>query len=372
MKKQKTCPLRVVIAGGGTGGHLFPGIAIAEEFLRRNSATAILFIISGNPFEISILSKKKYAWRRIESEGIKGRGLVRQLTAAAKIPQGILSSLKILKKFRPDLVVGIGSYSSGPVVAGAWLLRIPVALCEQNVLAGITNRLLSHFADRIYVSFKNTCLGCADKKIYFTGNPVRREILEYTARNKPAAKTQNQKFTVMITGGSQGAHSINLIVADALDHITNKTEFDFIHQTGSNDNKMMQTLYEKHGMHYKVKSFFNDMPEKFNDADLVICRSGATTVAELTAMGKAALFIPYPFAADNHQELNALALVEVGAAEMMLQEKLDGKLLAEKIEYFASNPEILKSMAARAKQIGQADAAEKIVNDSYRLAENVS
>ncbi len=370
MKKQKTYPLRVVIAGGGTGGHLFPGIAIAEEFLRRNPATAILFIISGNPFEISTLSKKKYTWRRIESEGIKGRGLARQLAAAAKIPQGILSSLKILKNFKPDLVVGIGSYSSGPVVAGAWLLRIPVALCEQNVLAGITNRLLSHFADRIYVSFRNTCLGCADKKIYFTGNPVRREILEYTSGNKPDRK--NRKFTVMITGGSQGAHSINLIVADALDHIKNKTEYNFIHQTGSNDNKMMQTLYEKHGIHCKVESFFTDMPKQFNDADIVICRSGATTVAELTAMGKAALFIPYPFAADNHQELNALALVEVGAAEMMLQEKLDGKLLAKKIEYFASNPEVLKNMAARAKQIGQAYAAEKIVNDSYRLAGNVS
>jgi len=368
---------RIVFAGGGTGGHLFPGIAIAEEFLRRDSGSVILFIISGNPFEISVLSEKKYAYTCIESQGIKGRGLLKQIAAVAKTPQGILSSLKILKKSRPDIVVGVGSYSSGPVVAGAWLLGITTVLCEQNILPGITNRFLSYFAEKIYVSFKDTTLGCSKKKIYCTGNPVRMEIFDYALKNKSVQKkneTRKDKrpFTVMITGGSQGAHSINLAVADALDHIKNKDKFNFIHQTGTEDEEMMQAIYKSHNIRCTIKSFFNDMPVQFNKSDLVICRSGATTVAELAVMGKGTLFIPYPFAADNHQVLNALSLTKAGAAEMILQDELDGKLLAEKIDYFASHPEYLETMAARAKKIGRPDAVKKIVDDCYRLIENVS
>ena len=380
MKNRTTYSPRIVIAGGGTGGHLFPGIAIAEEFLSRDPGALILFIISGNPFEISVLSEKKYAYTCIKSQGIKGRGLLKQIAAVAKIPQGILSSLKILKRFRPDIVVGVGSYSSGPVVAGAWLLGITTVLCEQNILPGITNRFLSYFAERIYVSFRNTSLRCSKKKIYFTGNPVRREILEYALKNKsgnkPEQKKENRKdkqqFTVMITGGSQGAHSINLAMADALDHIKNKDKFNFIHQTGTDDEEMMQAIYKSYGIRCTVKSFFNDMPVQFEKSNFVICRSGATTVAELAAMGKGTLFIPYPFAADNHQVLNALSLAEAGAAEMILQEELDGELLAEKIEYFASHPESLETMAARAKKIGRPDAVKKIVDDCCRLIENVS
>ncbi|MBL0700024.1 MAG: undecaprenyldiphospho-muramoylpentapeptide beta-N-acetylglucosaminyltransferase [Desulfosarcina sp.] len=376
MKNRKTYSPRIVIAGGGTGGHLFPGIAIAEEFLRRDSEAVILFLISGRPLEVSVLSEKKYDYTCIESQGIKGRGLLKQIAAVAKIPQGILSSLKILKRFRPDIVLGVGSYSSGPVVAGAWLLGITIALCEQNILPGVTNRLLSYFAARIYVAFRNTSLGCSKKKIYFTGNPVRREILEYALKKKPAQKDESQKekrrFTVMITGGSQGAHSINLAVADALDHIKSKDNFDFIHQTGADDEDMMQAIYKNHAIRSTVKSFFNDMPVQFEKSDLVICRSGATTVAELTALGKGTLFIPYPFAADNHQVLNALSLAEAGAAEMILQEELGGELLAKKIEYFASHPEFLKTMALRAKKMGRPDAVKKIVDDCYRLMKNVS
>ncbi|MCD6274312.1 MAG: undecaprenyldiphospho-muramoylpentapeptide beta-N-acetylglucosaminyltransferase [Deltaproteobacteria bacterium] len=376
MKNRTTYSPRIVIAGGGTGGHLFPGIAIAEEFLHRDPKSVILFVISGNPFEISVLSEKKYEYSCIESQGIKGRRLLKQITAVAKIPKGILNSLKILKRFRPDIVLGLGSYSSGPVVAGAWLLGINIALCEQNILPGITNRLLSYFAARIYVAFRNTSLGCSQKKIYFTGNPVRREIIDYAAWNKPEQKDgklkDKRRFTVMITGGSQGAHSINLAVADALGHIKNKDQFYFIHQTGDDDEDMMQGIYESHGIRCTVKSFLNDMPVHFEKSDFVICRSGATTVAELTVLGKGILFIPYPFAADNHQVLNALSLAEAGAAEMILQDDLGGKLLAKKIEYFASHPESLKTMAARAKKIGRPGAVKKIVDNCCRLIENVS
>lgn len=376
MKNKKRSPLQIVIAGGGTGGHLFPGIAIAEKFLDRAPNAVILFIISGNPFEISVLSEKKYKYCCIESQGIKGRGLLKQMAVVAKIPLGILQSLKILRKFKPDLVVGMGSYSSGPVIAGAWLLGIRITLCEQNILPGVTNRCLSYFAQRVYVAFQDTSLGCAEKKIYFTGNPLRKEIIENVVGNN--SKEQNcssevkRQFTVMITGGSQGAHSINLAVADALGYIKNKDKFNFIHQTGSDDEDMMKVVYKKHGIQGTVKSFFTDMSVQFNKADLVICRSGATTVAELTALGKGTIFIPYPFAADNHQALNALSLVEAGAAEMILQEDLDGKLLAGRIERFASHTESLKTMAARAKKIGRPDAVEKIVDDCCRLIENVS
>ena len=373
--------MRIIIAGGGTGGHLFPGIAIADALATRDKKNRVLFVGTGKPFEISVLSKTAFKYKSITAEGIKGRGLWRQAVSVLKIPKGIFESIMILKDFRPDLVIGVGGYSAGPVVIAAWLMGIKIVLHEQNILPGITNRILSGFADRIYVSFKDTRLErfrwlapIEPKKLLVSGNPVRKEILQSVMdqQDKSLADTgQKKPFTVLILGGSQGAHSINMAVLEALEYLDEKDKYFFVHQTGSADEQDVKKAYMKNGISCMVKPFFDDMARQYHNADLVVCRAGATTVAEVAVMGKAVIFIPYPFAADNHQVLNAGSLENAGAAEMILQKDLTGRRLAERIEHYASSPEALKAMASRAKSIGRPDAAEFIVDDCYRLIEGL-
>ncbi|MCK5507743.1 MAG: undecaprenyldiphospho-muramoylpentapeptide beta-N-acetylglucosaminyltransferase [Desulfobacterales bacterium] len=359
---------RIVIAGGGTGGHLFPGIAIAEAFIKRNPENKVIFISTGKPFEVSVLKEKKFPFKTITVEGIKGRGIVNQIISISKIPKGLFESMLILKDFRPHLVIGVGSYSAGPVVLGAWLMGIKIVLHEQNILPGITNRILSYLADRIYVSFKDTRGNFNPKKVCFTGNPVRNEILcSAMEKSGISDSVQEKLFTILVIGGSQGAHSINIAVMDALQFLKEKDSFFFIHQTGTDDEEKVKNAYRKEGIAGIVKSFFNDMGQQYKNADLIICRAGATTVAELTAIGKGALLIPYPFAADDHQVLNAKTLSDAGAAEMIFQKELSGTLLAKKIRHYASNYKTLGNMALMATKLGKPDAAETIVDDCYKL-----
>ncbi|MBW2431664.1 MAG: undecaprenyldiphospho-muramoylpentapeptide beta-N-acetylglucosaminyltransferase [Deltaproteobacteria bacterium] len=364
-------PLKIVIAGGGTGGHLFPGIAIAQEFKIRNSATNIIFVSTGNPMEKSVLSKTDFELRCIRVAGIKGRGIWNQLISVLKIPTGILESMRILKNFTPDLAIGLGSYSAGPVLIGAWLRRIPIAVHEQNLLPGITNRILSRFAERIYISFENTKSNLDPRKVRWTGNPVRRELLKFedSCTGDSRHHTVERRFTILIIGGSQGAHRINMAVIEALEYLKDKGRLHFVHQTGNTDEQPVSAAYRRHGIQGTVQSFFDDMAEQYHRADLLICRAGATTVAEISALGKAAIFIPFPFAADNHQVLNAGSLSNEGAAEMILEKDLSGEILAEKIEYYADHPAALKHMAVKARRFGNPEAAKNIVDDCYRLIE---
>ncbi|MFZ0482954.1 MAG: undecaprenyldiphospho-muramoylpentapeptide beta-N-acetylglucosaminyltransferase [Desulfobacterales bacterium] len=362
--------LRVVIAGGGTGGHLFPGIAIAQEFLAKNAENSVLFVGTGKPFEISILSETGFAHKRITAEGFKGRGVWNQLVSIAKIPKGIIESMLILKGFKPDIVIGVGGYSAGPLVIGARFLGIKIALHEQNILPGITNRILSHFADRIYVSFSETIMGETPKKIRFTGNPVRKEIVQCaeTLKNTDIkASKKKKKFTILILGGSQGAHSINMALLDTLEYLENKEDIFFVHQTGAMDEEQVERKYKQHGIENDTRAFFKDMACQYQRADLIICRAGATTVAEIKAVGKGTIFIPFPFAADNHQVLNARSLEMAGAAEIILEKNLNGKIFADRINYYAQQPEALQLMALRSKKLGCVDAAATIVDDCYEL-----
>ena len=365
--------IRIIIAGGGTGGHLFPAIAIAQEFMAKDPENKVIFVSTGNPFELSVLDKAGFILEKITAEGIKGRGLLRQLRSMWKIPMGIVESIRIIKNFKPDLVMGVGSYAAGPVGIGAWFMRKKLILHEQNILPGITNRILSRFADRIYVSFKNTKANFNPEKVLYTGNPLRKEFMQKAKENKDnntATSTKDYTFTVLILGGSQGAHSINEAVIKALEHVKEKHNFYFIHQTGKQDEAAVKKAYKDQGISCMVKSFFDDMPKQYQRANLIICRAGATTVAELAAVGKGVIFIPFPFAADNHQVLNARTFTETGAAEMILQKDLTGSILAQRIEYYASNKKALEVMAARAKSLGKPDAAKVIVEDCYKLIRN--
>ena len=371
--RHATEALRVVIAGGGTGGHLFPGIAIAQEFVAKNAENSVLFVGTGKQFEVSILSETGFAHRRITAEGFKGRGIWHQLVSILKVPKGIVESILILKDFKPHIVIGVGGYSAGPLAMGARLLGIKIVLHEQNILPGITNRILSRFADRVYVSFAETIMGVTPEKIRFTGNPVRKEIIR-CAETLRHADTQvskkEKKFTILILGGSQGAHSINMALLEALEYIENRGNIVLVHQTGEQDVTQVKQRYEEYGIENDTRVFFKDMARQYQNADLIICRAGATTVAEIKAMGKGVIFIPFPFAADNHQVLNAKSMEKAGGAEMILEKDLSGRVLAERIEYYIQRPEELQQMARRSGDLGRVDAAEIIVNDCYDLIFN--
>jgi UDP-N-acetylglucosamine--N-acetylmuramyl-(pentapeptide) pyrophosphoryl-undecaprenol N-acetylglucosamine transferase len=361
-------PLNIVIAGGGTGGHLFPGIAIAREFISRNPESRVLFVSTGRTLELDILARAGFPHRRIRAEGIKGRGLFAKMRALAKIPGSIWGALGVIREFTPDLVVGVGGYSSGPVVAAARLCGVRCVLQEQNILPGITNRILSRWVDRIYVSFEDTRFKETRAAVILTGNPVRKEILEAAADTGGSRGGEKKRpFSLLVLGGSQGAHGINQVMADAAKHLGDVGPFHVVHQTGLQDEERIRTTYGEQGISAEVRAFYDDMPEQYRNADLIVCRAGATTVAEISAVGKPAIFIPFPHAADNHQELNARTLVAAGAAEIILEKELDGAFLADRIRWLAGHPEALKEIEGPARRMGRPNAAADIVDDCYEL-----
>jgi UDP-N-acetylglucosamine--N-acetylmuramyl-(pentapeptide) pyrophosphoryl-undecaprenol N-acetylglucosamine transferase len=355
--------LSVAIAGGGTGGHLFPGIAVAEAFRMRDPRNEILFVGVGNPFEKAALERAGYPQRTVSIEGIKGRGLWAKARAGMKIPVALFQAAGILGEMRADLVVGVGGYAAGPVALAAWFKRIPVVICEQNTVPGITNRLLFPVARRIYLSFEATRGRIDPEKRRVSGNPVRQSFID----GEDVEIGEKKGFTVLVVGGSQGAHAINMAFVAALAHLREKERIRIVHQTGAADRDQVARAYADAGIDGEVKAFFHDMASRYRRADLVVCRAGATTVAELTALGKAALFVPYPYAADNHQEFNARALVDAGAAQMVLERDLSGAELAARLDRLTENPATLADMAARSKMLGRPEAAKFIADDCYHL-----
>jgi len=242
---------------------------------------------------------------------------------------------------------------------------------EQNSIPGLTNRLLSGLVEKIYVSFPDTGFKSSHShKIDFIGNPVRNEIVQATGNGQAGQKVspdKKQLFNILILGGSQGAHSINMAVIDSIMHLNDPAKFRFVHQTGISDADEVAKVYQRLKVESVVAPFFSDMAECYGKADLVICRSGATTVAELAVTGKAVIFIPFPHAADDHQVVNAKALVEDGAAEMILEKDLTGQILAEKMAFYADNAEVKENMESKIRKFGHPDAAERIAEDIYGL-----
>lgn len=350
---------RMIIAGGGTGGHLFPGIAVAEAFLARHPANRVLFVNAGRPLDKRVLAAGNWPHETIAIEGIKGRGRWRQMLAAGRIPGAIWASAGIIKRFAPHMVLGVGGYSAGPVVAAAWIKGVATALHEQNLLPGATNRLLGRIAGRIYLSFEASQDRFDPRRTVVTGNPVRTAIADLAKRKG----TVPDQLTVLIVGGSQGAHAINEAVVAALDHWHQPDRIDWIHQTGPEDEARVARAYADKAIDARVTAFIEDMAGCYQQADIIVCRAGATTVAEITAVGKPAVFIPFPFATDNHQERNAQALVDAGAAVMIRQADLTGTVLAETVQAATADRTHLADMARRARQLGRPAAARQMVDD---------
>lgn len=355
---------QIIIAGGGTGGHLFPGVAIAEEFLKRDGQTKILFVSTGRDLEKDILKEQGFPLRTIRVEGFKGRGSVKALSALLKLPGSIWESYRIIRDFRPHLVIGVGGYASGPVVFAASLLGIKTAIMEQNALPGVTNRILGRFADRIFLTYSETKKWFPSDKTSVPGNPVRAAFIA----GDHGCKEKGNRFTILVFGGSQGARSINRMVMAALPLLKIKERsIKIIHQTGDNDLKYVSDIYKNYELDTEVYPFIREMAAFYRKADLVICRAGATTLAEITVMGKAAILIPFPFAVDDHQRKNAEALVRAGASIMIEERRNSEKELADIIEQFYEHREMLKDMEAKAASLGNAGAASTIVDACIAL-----
>ena len=361
--------MRVLIAGGGTGGHLYPGIAVAQRLMKRGDCE-VLFVGSRRGIEQRVLAPLGFAYRAISARALPRRVSPALVGALASYTAGFLSSLLLCLRFRPDVVVGTGAYASAPVVLAGKVFRRPCVLLEQNSVPGRTNRLLSRFADEVHLSF-------AESRRYFqrkdnlklTGNPVREGIV--LRDRQPAAERFGLTFdktTVFVFGGSRGARRINQALVDALPLLERVRKLQLIVQTGEEDYAWVKGELEKWRVKAVAAPFLTDIASAYCMADLLLCRAGATTIAEITACGLPAILVPYPHAADNHQQLNAEKMVAVGAAELIRDEELTGKRLARVVRRLVMNEHQLRRMAVRSRLMARPAAAERVARSIERLA----
>ena len=359
--------MRILIVGGGTGGHLFPAIALAEAFMKKDLENQIQFVVTRRPLDAQVLGERGYSFRVLNVEGIKGKGVAGKMRSMTMLPRSFKESLKMIEEFRPEVVLGVGGYVTGPMVLAARWKGIPCAIQEQNSIPGMTNRILGKVADRIFLAFDDQGSFFSRRKSRLTGNPIRKGLIEASSAR---VSNSGPLLTILILGGSQGAHRINQAVVNDLDELGSlKNALYFIHQTGEKDEKEMALAYQEKGFHHQVRVFISDMAGAYEQADIIIGRAGATTLSEITALGKPSLLIPFPFAANNHQEHNARALVKAGAAEMILENELKPGLLARHIRTWVADREKLTAMGKMAESLGRRQAAEEIVEECYLLVE---
>jgi len=353
--------MKVLIAAGGTGGHIYPGIAVAKEILRRDASSEVLFVGTARGLETKIVPDNGFQLSLIKSAGLKNVGFVGKLKGLFILPKSFLEARHLIKDFAPDAVVGAGGYVSGPVLMTASLMRVPTLVMDSNALPGFTNRRLAPFVTKAALTF-DAALPFFGKKGIVTGNPVRKEFFEI------APKERTDKVNLLIFGGSQGARAINNAMGDALAFLS-PDKLQITHQTGEFDLEKLKEIYARSEFKTAdVRPYISNMVEEFAKADLVICRAGATTCAELSAAGKAAIMIPLPTAADDHQRKNAEALVASGAAKMILQRDLSGESLANEILDLINQPQKISAMETATKKLARRDAAEATVD----LIENLS
>src|SRR5262245_2736683 len=357
--------MRVLIAAGGTGGHIYPGIAVANEVMGRNPASVVRFVGTARGLENRLVPQAGFELSIIESAGLKNVGAAAQLRGLMLLPKSFLAARRLIREFRPDIVVGAGGYVSGPVLLTASLMRVPTLVMDSNALPGFTNRRLARFVDKATVSFAEALPYFRGKGV-LTGNPVRSEFFEIPAKPRDA-----RRVDLLIFGGSQGARAINDAMIAAVGSLSTKKDVLHVtHQTGESEFEKVQRGYEAAGWkdQVEVKRYIDNMVNEFAQADLIICRAGATTSAELVAAGKAAIMIPFPLAADDHQRKNAEALQGGGAARMILQKDLNGERLADEIMALLNEPQRIAGMQSASRKLARRDAAAATVDLMEQLA----
>jgi UDP-N-acetylglucosamine--N-acetylmuramyl-(pentapeptide) pyrophosphoryl-undecaprenol N-acetylglucosamine transferase len=361
---------RVVIAGGGTGGHLYPGIALAKALKRQDMDIEVSFVGTQKGIEAKVLPREGFELKTIFSAGLLGKKGINRWMSWVKLPVGTAQSMCFLINKRPDLVVGVGGYASGPLVLSAWILRVPILIHEQNSIPGLTNKWLGKIANKVAVSFKDSAKYFTKDKVEVTGNMIREEISQ---PQEEQPKKHVGVFHVLVLGGSQGAHSINIAMMEALEKLASKRgNIHITHQTGESDFEMVKQRYESSELSHDVRPFIDDMAEQYRKASLVICRAGATTLAEVTACGKVSVLIPYPHAAHNHQEKNARILNSANAGELVLDQELSGDRIAQSVIRAMEDPQRLAEMEKNSYQLGNRDATEKVRQICMELLEDAN
>ena len=358
-------PFRLLIAGGGTGGHLFPGVAIAEELRAREPDAAVRFVGTERGIEARVLPGLGWELALIQVSGLKTVGVWGAIKGVFRLPRAYFQARRRVKEFRPDAVIGVGGYASGPVVLAAKLRGVPTAICEQNSIPGMTNKILGRLARKVFLAFAVSERFFKPKKLALVGNPVRRELLaRLTAPPAPGPHVEplTPKVRVLVCGGSQGAVKVNELAAEALIALAKERPIAVVHQTGAQGLDATSARYRDARVNARVEPFIQDMATEYLNADVIISRAGATTVAELAVAGKPAIFIPYPFAADNHQEINAREMADAGAALMFRQADLTGPALADALRPLLADPSVRARMGEAMRKLARPGAAAAVVD----------
>ncbi|GAQ25499.1 undecaprenyldiphospho-muramoylpentapeptide beta-N-acetylglucosaminyltransferase [Tepidanaerobacter syntrophicus] len=365
---------KFIFAGGGTGGHIYPAIAIASGLKRKYPDSDILFIGTGKQLEKDIVEEAGFPLKIIHAKGFERKLSIDTLRSLHQLILGAADSIKILKEEKPDLVIGTGGYTAGPVVFFASLMGIPCAIHEQNVIPGVTNKILSQFAKKIFISFPESANYFPKNKVILAGNPVRPEITKGTRREalEKFGLSPNMP-TVLSFGGSQGAMSLNNAIYYVIKTLIKSKEFQLIHVTGKNNySKIMQSLMDDKidlgsASHIVIKPYINDMENAYAAADLIISRAGALTIAELSACGKPAILIPLPSAANRHQDFNAALMEKNGAAIVIYEKDLTGEKLYKSICNIIFDKECLLKMSASSKKLARNNALDTILQEIEKL-----
>ncbi len=353
--------MRLLLAGGGTGGHLFPAVALAQLLLKQEATAAVQFVGTEQGLEARLLPKLNLPLQFVAMAGVVGRGWRGRLEMLPRLLKSLLQARAILNDFRPDLVVGVGGYASVPVLLMARLLGIPYLIHEQNAIPGLSNRLLGRWAKLICLSFPQTA-GFDRSKTLLTGNPLRPGLEEVAVPLPQAGK-------LLIFGGSRGARAINQAVMQLLPLLNDWPQRpEILHQTGAEDLQQVRQAYDAAGFDpQQVVPFIEDMAAAYAACKLVVCRAGATTLAELTVCGRPAILIPFPYASGDHQTANAKALVVAGAAKLLPQSELSPQQLATTIKPLFFDLTQLQQMADKGRTLGQPGAAERILSECRKL-----
>jgi UDP-N-acetylglucosamine--N-acetylmuramyl-(pentapeptide) pyrophosphoryl-undecaprenol N-acetylglucosamine transferase len=350
--------LKSVIVGGGTGGHVIPALAIARELRDRHSAE-VMFIGTSRGIETRLVPQAGFPLQLVQVGQLKGQSLVRRARTLSDIPRAVFSCRKMFSDFRPQVVIGVGGYASGPGMLAAIMMRIPTLAFEPNLVPGFANRMVARYVSAAAVHFQETKRFFRNARV--TGVPVRQEFFSIPERRF------SPPGSLLVFGGSQGARVLNQTMIDAIP-IWRELGIHIQHQTGERDFDKVDSAYKQAGFPAQVSRFIDDMPSAFAHADLVLCRSGASTVAEITAAGKPAVFVPFPFAADDHQLKNAEAVEKAGAARLIRESELSAERLTQTVAELLSNPATLMEMSAKARKLAHPDASREIGQMAYELA----
>ena len=356
--------MTIVIAAGGTGGHLYPAVALAREFLRCDPRTTVLFVGTARGLESNVLAHEGFELALINAKPVMGKGLLGAVTGLCALPVSLWQCLKILRTRRADLVIGVGGYTSPMMVLAAALTGVLRVILEPNANPGMANKAVGPFAQRVFLGFESAAHEFDRSKVRVVGTPIRKAFLERIQQRQD----KSGSIHLLIFGGSQGSTAINTAMMEAMPELmTQLPHLTVTHQTGESDHARVVEAYRRAGIESQVVPFLYDMPEALRQADLVVARAGAMTVAELTACGKPAVLIPLPSAIYDHQTRNAKVMEAAGAAVLLPQSALTGPLLGRTVATILRDPERLRVMGAASLSMRRIDAAEMIVRECYLL-----